>query len=111
MTYEEYKSRYPKPYKDSGSKCFINGCEELALYEGGDARFWCGVCEKHAGILKSYRIYLDELRRKIICRMLWCKKDPTFELLYDEVSSKLKETLPLMEEDISNCRHYDKEDY
>lgn len=38
------------------------------------------------------------------------KDDSTLKSLYDEVSSKLKETLPLMEEDISDCRHYDEED-
>ena len=50
-----------------GDKCFVNGCNVRGpLYPVGDARFWCGMCENHADMRKSYKMYimskLDELK-------------------------------------------------
>ena len=50
-----------------GDKCFVNGCNVKGpLYPVGDDRFWCGMCEKHADMWKSYKMYisskLDELK-------------------------------------------------
>lgn len=56
-TYSEYKDSHKDPsYK--GKECFVGGCHEPAEYEGGDARFWCGMCEKHSGIRWGYLFYL-----------------------------------------------------
>ena len=44
-----------------GKKCFVNGCEvEGPLYPSGDDRFWCGMCEKHAGMWKFYKMYVAD---------------------------------------------------
>ena len=43
-----------------GKKCFVHDCDvEGPLYPVGDDRYWCGMCEKHADMRKSYRLYLD----------------------------------------------------
>lgn len=53
MTYEEYKiSRRTDKYK--GLKCYIPNCNKLAEYEVGDSRFYCGMCEEHAGIAEAF---------------------------------------------------------
>lgn len=56
MSYDEYKQsliKYPK-----GTKCFVCDCNNEALYEGGDARFYCAMCEECLGLEKRYRNYL-----------------------------------------------------
>ena len=76
---------------DGSSKCFICGCDEPAYYEGGDARFYCGMCAKHALLEENYRGYLINIEKKIRTRMLWDKEDPTLKLLLDDVTKKLLE--------------------
>ena len=39
-------------YKDC--KCGVAGCNEQGLYEGGDARCWFPICEKHGELRKQY---------------------------------------------------------
>lgn len=50
-----------------GDKCFVHWCNSKGpLYPVGDDRYWCGMCEKHADMRKSYKNYimdrLDELK-------------------------------------------------
>ena len=72
MPYEEFKNRRKVP-KYFGDKCFVAGCDAPAEYEGGDARFYCGVCEKHARVGEEYELYvMDKLRRRRI-REMWSK--------------------------------------
>lgn len=53
MTYEEFKqSRKTDKYKNQ--KCYIPGCNNLAEYEVGDSRFYCGMCEEHANIKEEF---------------------------------------------------------
>ena len=58
-TYEEYKDILIK-YSDT-TKCIIYNCDKPGLYEGGDARCWCPMCEEHAEIERSYRMYLNSI--------------------------------------------------
>ena len=81
LTYEDFlKSRV----KYSGdTKCFVYDCNKPGLYEGGDARYYCGMCEEHFGMRSSYRMYLGTL----ICdidHMLSCEE------LYDKAQERLK---------------------
>lgn len=56
MTYDEYQiSNIKYPYS---VKCMVSDCNELGLYEGGDARCHCPMCEKHVGMASMYRRYL-----------------------------------------------------
>lgn len=73
LTYEEYKSENRRP-KYFGLKCFIQGCNKPAEYEGGDARCWFGVCEEHAGIRESYEEYVRHLEYKKAIRRMWMKE-------------------------------------
>ena len=61
---------YPKFLKDEhergvemgclGDVCFVAGCNKKSpLYPVGDARFWCGMCAKHARMKARYRIYVE----------------------------------------------------
>lgn len=63
MTYEEYKES-KKESKYFGLKCYIPGCDEPAEYELGDARFYCGGCEKHAKIKEEYKSFIDKYNKK-----------------------------------------------
>ncbi len=55
VSYETYKGscRDPK-YNPLTDKCFAADCDNGAEYEGGDARYYCGMCEKHAAIRYHY---------------------------------------------------------
>ena len=69
-TYQEYRDEHKDPkYADGKDECFVGGCKQPAYYEGGDARYWCGMCEEHAGIRYRYVFGLiygeDSIRRKI----------------------------------------------
>ena len=55
-TYEEFLETHKKYVGDQ--KCFIPGCDQPAYYEGGDARFYCGMCEEHCRMKEHYRLYL-----------------------------------------------------
>lgn len=50
-TYEEYKKSNTKYH---GETCFVAGCDAPAPYEGGDERYYCPMCERHAGVRESY---------------------------------------------------------
>lgn len=56
-TYPEYRDSHKKP-EYFGCTCFVGGCNKPAEYEGGDARYYCGMCEEHAYIKRSYLDYL-----------------------------------------------------
>jgi uncharacterized RmlC-like cupin family protein len=58
LNYEKFLSENVK--YNGNSKCFVHDCKESALYEGGDARFHCGMCEEHAAMRGKYRLYLNE---------------------------------------------------
>lgn len=59
MTYEEYKeSQKVKKYVESNLECFVCGCHKKAEYEGGDARWYCGVCEEHAHLKEYYDTFI-----------------------------------------------------
>ena len=55
MTYQQYRDAHKDPkYAGGKDKCFVGGCDKVAEFEGGDARFWCGMCEEHASIRFDY---------------------------------------------------------
>lgn len=41
MSYEQWLET-KKEYSGK-QKCFVNGCDKPAFYEGGDARYYCGT--------------------------------------------------------------------
>ena len=49
-SYEEFLERN----KTYSGKCFVHGCTKPGLYEGGDSRFYCGMCEDHAKMKNKY---------------------------------------------------------
>ena len=59
LTYEQYKNKNVK--YDLNTKCFVFDCNKPGLYEGGDARFYCGMCEEHSNLRGRYRLYLGSL--------------------------------------------------
>ena len=58
ITYEEFKEMHKEP-KYFNNICFVAGCNNLAEYEGGDARFYCGVCEQHSRLQERYNILIN----------------------------------------------------
>lgn len=87
-SYEEFLNEHKK-YSEC-EKCFVAGCNEPGYYEGGDSRFYCGMCGAHANMKNAYRRYLEERKRKIEIRMMWCP-DQQLRELYEIVITKLKE--------------------
>ena len=65
LSYEEFKEIYKEP-KYFNQPCFIPGCKNLAEYEGGDSRFYCGVCEQHSGIQERYNNFVDKYKYRTI---------------------------------------------
>lgn len=62
MTYEDFlKSKV----KYHNTKCMVYGCNKDGLYEGGDARCWCPMCEEHADMERNYRFYLEKFNVKL----------------------------------------------
>lgn len=90
LSYEEFVNQYEKKY-DSSTKCVIQGCDEPGYYEGGDARCWCPMCEKHSHIPGSYFRYLHDLKHRIEIRVLWDKDDSSLKNLYSEIVDKIHE--------------------
>lgn len=86
-SYEDFANKYKK--YDGSMECFVQGCNKPAYYEGGDVRFYCGMCDELSGVKKKYRIYLENIEKSIRIRMLWDKDDTTLKPLYDEVVNKL----------------------
>lgn len=64
-TYKEYLADEAEASKLSvGNHCFVAGCTNPPpYYKVGDARFWCSMCEEHAGMRKNY---LEYVRTKIM---------------------------------------------
>ena len=87
-TFREFADERKK--YDGTDECFVAGCHKPAYYEGGDARFYCGVCEEHAHIKGRYEEYLRGLRLRITTRMRWDKDDPTLAPLYDTVQKMIE---------------------
>lgn len=87
-TYEEFAQDFHKKHKkyDGNPKCFISGCDKPGYYEGGDARFYCGMCAEHVGLPDRYLRYLKDIERTCRVRMLWDKDDPTLGSLYNKVT-------------------------
>lgn len=50
---------------DGSRSCYVHWCDKPALYEGGDSRFYCGMCEEHASMEARYRLYLSALHIRI----------------------------------------------
>ncbi|WP_405325842.1 hypothetical protein [Fibrobacter sp.] len=69
LTYPEFRETMKDSHYTGKDTCFVGGCNQPAYYEGGDARYWCGMCEKHADIRYRYVFGLvygeDSIRRKI----------------------------------------------
>jgi hypothetical protein len=69
VTYPEFRETMKDSHYTGKDECFVGGCKQPAYYEGGDARFWCGMCEEHAAIRYRYVFGLvygeDSIRRKI----------------------------------------------
>lgn len=68
-TYEEYKLSKVKYSPDQ--TCGVMDCKEPGLYEGGDARCWFPMCEKHARIREQYESHAHYIRRRKRIRKLW----------------------------------------
>ena len=56
LSYSEFLEDRVKYSADT--KCYIYDCNKPGIYEGGDARFYCGMCEEHASMPSKYRLYL-----------------------------------------------------
>ena len=41
-SYEDFANEHKK--YDGSMECFVQWCNKPAYYEGGDARFYCGMC-------------------------------------------------------------------
>lgn len=72
VSYEQFRDALKVP-KYFGAKCFVAGCNNPAEYEGGDARFWCGMCEECVGVKKRYDSYVEDLLRRKRIREKWTK--------------------------------------
>lgn len=61
-TYKEYLADEAEASKnDVGGRCFVAGCTNPPpYYQVGDVRFWCGMCEEHAGMRDRYLDYVRE---------------------------------------------------
>ena len=59
-SYEDFLKRN-KVLKYIGNKCFVLGCDKQAEYEGGDSRYYCGMCEKHANMKERYIEELENI--------------------------------------------------
>lgn len=94
----------PIPYKeflklnakyDGNSKCFVYDCTKPALYEGGDARFYCGMCEEHAGMLSKYRFTISNIlvdrNEKLSGEELYKKANEKYEHLVKLVNKQVEE--------------------
>ena len=88
LTYEEFVTKHKK--YDGKCECAMPWCEEPAYYEGGDARCWFPVCEKHALMSEQYYGYLIGLRRSIRTRMIWCTDDESLISLLVRVSELIE---------------------
>lgn len=68
----KYKEWLKTQEKYSGkNKCFVADCDKPGLYEMGDARYWCGGCEEHAGMQMKYQDYLQSNTREPEVRGTW----------------------------------------
>lgn len=56
-TYTEYRMS-KQTQEHTGSKCFVAGCTNEALYTCGDARYSCRMCEEHARLKTQYVLLL-----------------------------------------------------
>lgn len=90
FSYEEFVKRYEKKY-DSSTKCIVQGCDEPGYYEGGDARCWCPMCEKHVELPGYYLGYLRGLKHSIEIRMIWDKDDLSLKNLHSEIVDRINE--------------------
>ena len=81
MSYEEFKQSRIK--YDGITKCFVGDCDKPAFWEGGDERYWCGMCEEHSHLRASYRLYLHCILREANERL-------TGEELYEKAKAKEK---------------------
>ena len=88
-TFYEFSERRKK--YDGTDKCFVPSCNEPAYYEGGDARFYCGMCEKHSRIRETYWRYLECKEFEIQTRMRWDKDDITLIPLLEKVRNLMDE--------------------
>ena len=65
-SFEEFREEYRKIWlepKYFGLPCIV--CGKPAEYEGGDARFYCGVCEEHSRLKEEYKYYIDKIEKDI----------------------------------------------
>jgi DNA polymerase len=59
MTYKDFLANNKK--YDGTTECFVFGCGKKAYYEGGDSRWYCGMCEEHASMKEKYNLYLSRV--------------------------------------------------
>ena len=88
MTYSEFEAKHKK--YDGHETCFVPGCNKPAYYEGGDARFYCGVCAEHARLNEMYHEYLVCLEKRLMVRLLWDKSNTAALEKLELVGSYLK---------------------
>lgn len=99
-SYEEFINANGRKKYDGSTKCFVHWCDKPAYYEGGDARFYCGMCAEHAGLRDGYISELKCIARRIRARMLWDKNDKTLTPLLELVTKTLIEFIEGEEKDV-----------
>lgn len=67
--YKEWLADQAEQSRESGhlgDHCFVAGCDNPGpYYVVGDERFWCGMCETHAGMTDNYREYVKNCLSKL----------------------------------------------
>lgn len=91
LSYSEFLQDQVKYPEDT--KCFVYDCNKPGIYEGGDARFYCGMCEEHASMVSKYRLYLgcfvSDINKSLNGLELYIKAKER----RDKLTSKLNECL------------------
>lgn len=107
MSPEEFrKSLIKYPPK---TKCIVFKCKNEGLFEGGDARCYCPMCEEHADIKKQYHSYLNSM-----CYYFDDVSKLSTEELYNFVQKRRKKLENRLEkalndsEEMSNGRKFGK---
>ena len=62
LSYEEFLKSEVKYHN---AKCIVYDCNKEGLYEGGDARCLCPMCEEHADMERKYYFYLEKFKVKL----------------------------------------------
>ena len=91
LSYEEFLER-EKKYDGTG-KCYCYDCDKPALYEGGDARCWCPMCEEHSSMPARYRTYLRGFKIAIKRELFNMDAYLRVKAQREKLENKIKEAL------------------